>query len=106
MRRFDDLDARDRGAPADPDRGVLTVREVTVHVKQLIDSGRFVDDDTPVREFVRPVMFVPETKKIDELLREFQEKKSHLAIVVDEYGGTAGMATLEDVLEELLHQLG
>jgi putative hemolysin len=76
-----------------------------VHVKQLIDSGRFAGDDTPVREFVRPVMFVPETKKIDELLREFQEKKSHLAIVVDEYGGTAGMATLEDVLEELVGEI-
>ena len=76
-----------------------------VHVKQLIESGRLVADDTPVREFVRPVMFVPESKKIDELLREFQERKSHLTIVVDEYGGTAGMATLEDVLEELVGEI-
>jgi CBS domain containing-hemolysin-like protein len=50
-------------------------------------------------------VFVPETKKIDELLREFQDKKTHLAIVVDEYGGTSGMATLEDVLEELVGEI-
>jgi len=60
-----------------------------VHVKQIVRDGSARGDDTPVREFVRPVMFVPETKKIDEMLQEFREKKSHLAIVVDEYGGHA-----------------
>jgi CBS domain containing-hemolysin-like protein len=62
-------------------------------------------DDAPIREFARPVMFVPETKKIDELLHEFQEKRTHLAIVVDEYGGTSGMVTLDDVLEEIVGEI-
>ncbi len=76
-----------------------------VHVKELVRDGRVGGDDTPIREFVRPVMFVPETKKIDELLHEFQEKRTHLAIVVDEYGGTSGMVTLEDVLEEIVGEI-
>ena len=76
-----------------------------VHVKQLVKDGQFTGDETPVRNSVRPVMFVPETKKIDELLQEFREKKSHLAIVVDEYGGTSGMVTLEDVLEEIVGEI-
>ena len=51
---------------------------------------------------VRPAYFVPETKKIDDLLSEFQENKIHLAMVVDEYGGTSGLVTLEDILEEIV----
>ena len=50
-------------------------------------------------------LFVPETKKINDLLKEFQEKKIHLAIVVDEYGGTSGIVTLEDVLEEIVGEI-
>jgi CBS domain containing-hemolysin-like protein len=76
-----------------------------VHVKQLVMNGEPKGDEIAVREYVRPVMFVPETKKIDELLREFQEEKTHLAIVVDEYGGTSGMVTLEDVLEEIVGEI-
>ena len=51
---------------------------------------------------MRPPMFVPQGKKLDDLLKDFQRRKTHLAIVVDEYGGTAGMVTLEDVLEEVV----
>ena len=51
---------------------------------------------------VRPAYYVPETKKIDDLLSEFQENKIHLAFVVDEYGGTSGLITLEDILEEIV----
>ena len=53
-------------------------------------------------QLMRPPMFVPQNKKLDALLLDFQEKKTHLAIVVDEYGGTAGLVTLEDVLEEVV----
>jgi len=54
------------------------------------------------QELVRAPFFVPENKKLDDLLTEFQEKKNHLAIVVDEYGGTSGIVTLEDVIEEIV----
>ncbi|MCA9750714.1 MAG: HlyC/CorC family transporter [Gemmatimonadetes bacterium] len=75
------------------------------HVRQLVQDGALAGGEATIREAVREVLFVPETKKIDELLKEFQAKKSHLAIVVDEYGGTSGMVTLEDVLEELVGEI-
>ena len=53
-------------------------------------------------KLIRDVFFVPENKKIDDLLKEFQEKKIHLAVVVDEYGGTSGIVTLEDIIEEIV----
>lgn len=77
-----------------------------VHVKQLVQNGNHGDEaDPPIRGVVHEVLFVPESKKIDELLREFQERKTHLAIVVDEYGGTSGMVTIEDVLEEIVGEI-
>ncbi|MCS6973091.1 MAG: gliding motility-associated protein GldE [Cyclobacteriaceae bacterium] len=57
------------------------------------------------QKLLRPGFFVPETKKIDTLLKDFQEKHVHMAVVVDEYGGTAGLVTLEDVLEEIIGEI-
>ena len=54
---------------------------------------------------MRPAYFVPETKKIDELLRELQERHAQIAIVVDEYGGTAGLVTVEDLVEEIVGEI-
>jgi CBS domain containing-hemolysin-like protein len=54
---------------------------------------------------LRPPYFVPETKKINDLLKEFQVKKIHMAIVIDEYGGTSGIITLEDILEEIVGEI-
>jgi putative hemolysin len=58
--------------------------------------------DRPVTEFIRPTLFIPETKPIDELLEELRLRRTHIAVVADEYGGMAGIVTLEDVLEELV----
>ncbi len=63
------------------------------------------DDTFEWQSLIRPTYFVPETKKIDDLLKEFQEKKVHMAIVVDEYGGSSGIVTLEDVIEEIVGEI-
>jgi magnesium and cobalt exporter, CNNM family len=60
---------------------------------------------TPVEEVMRTVSFVPESKPVDELLREMQAARSHIAVVVDEYGGTAGLITIEDILEEIVGEI-
>ena len=62
-------------------------------------------DTESVGEHVRPAQFVPETKRVASMLREMQDRKFHLAIVVDEYGGTAGLVTLEDLIEELVGEI-
>lgn len=74
-----------------------------VHVKQLLAQGRHTPQDAPVDpRIVRTVLRVPETKPIDQMLRDMQRERQHMAVVVDEYGGTAGIVTLEDILEEIV----
>jgi CBS domain containing-hemolysin-like protein len=62
-------------------------------------------DDVPVASVMRPASFVPESKHVDDLLREMQAARTHIAIVVDEYGGTAGLVTIEDILEEIVGEI-
>jgi CBS domain containing-hemolysin-like protein len=75
------------------------------HAKDLIRAEREGHGSEPVRDVVRPAHFVPETKRVARLMREMQDLKYHLAIVVDEYGGTAGVVTLEDLIEELVGEI-
>ena len=74
-------------------------------VKDLIQMNAEPDGTRPVTEMMRPAAFVPETKRVADLLREFQQGRFQLAIVVDEYGGTAGLVTVEDLLEERVGEI-
>jgi CBS domain containing-hemolysin-like protein len=76
-----------------------------VYAKDLMRGVSEGRDDQPVRDLARVATFVPETKRVAELMREMQAKKFHMAIVVDEYGGTAGLVTLEDLIEELVGEI-
>jgi putative hemolysin len=75
-------------------KGVLYIKDLLPYLN--------VEPEFNWNSLLREVFFVPENKKIDDLLKEFQEKKIHLAIVVDEYGGTSGIVTLEDIIEEIV----
>ena len=75
------------------------------YTKDLMRAERGGDGLRPVGEYARPAVFVPETKRVSRLMREMQEQKFHQAIVVDEYGGTAGLVTLEDLIEELVGEI-
>ncbi|MBD3313234.1 DUF21 domain-containing protein [Candidatus Woesearchaeota archaeon] len=76
-----------------------------LYVKDLLHNIDMIRSATSIRELVKNVMFVPSSKKIDELLREFQKKKQHMAIVVDEHGGFGGLITLEDIVEEIVGEI-
>ena len=75
------------------------------YAKDLWRASRENRGNRPVREIVRPALYVPETKRVAELMPEMQKNKSHMAVVVDEYGGTAGLVTLEDLIEELVGEI-
>jgi len=76
-----------------------------VFLKDLVARSAAGRGSEPVRESLRPAHFVPESKRVAELLREMQMEKFHMAIVVDEYGGTAGLVTMEDLLEEIVGEI-
>jgi len=76
-----------------------------LHAKELLPFIRNKQSDLVLEKLVRPAFFVPESKMIDELLKDFQKEKTHMAIVVDEYGGTAGLITMEDVIEEIVGEI-
>uniref|UniRef100_UPI003FF0F243 gliding motility-associated protein GldE n=1 Tax=Prevotella sp. TaxID=59823 RepID=UPI003FF0F243 len=82
---------------ADNIRGILYIKDLLPHLSKP-SSFRW-------QSLIRPPYFVPETKKIDDLMREFQENKIHIAFVVDEFGGTSGLVTLEDILEEIVGEI-
>lgn len=78
-------------------KGILYAKDVLPYMNNP-DSFRW-------QSLLRPAYFVPETKKINDLLKEFQTKKNHMAVVIDEYGGTSGIVTLEDILEEIVGEI-
>ena len=78
-------------------KGILYIKDLLPHVLKG-ETFRW-------QSIIRPAFYIPETKKIDDLLEEFQKNKVHMAVVVDEYGGTSGIVTLEDVLEEIVGEI-
>ena len=76
-----------------------------IRVKDLLQIDDTALDRHPITPLIRPVAFVPETKRVPELLKEFQRRQVQMAIVVDEYGGTAGLVTLEDLIEEIVGEI-
>ena len=88
------------GAGSDDVRGLLYFKDVARRVNADPDAGHL-----PVTALMRPMHYVPESKPVDDLLREMQRDQSHFAMVVDEYGGTAGLVTIEDILEEIVGEI-
>ncbi len=78
-------------------KGILYIKDLLPHLSQ--------GDDFSWQNLLRDALFIPENKKINDLLQEFQDKKIHMAIVVDEYGGTSGLVTLEDIIEEIVGEI-
>lgn len=78
-------------------KGILSIKDILPHIHQSADFKW--------QELARPAYYVPESKKIDDLLKDFQNKRTHMAIVVDEFGGTSGLVTMEDILEEVFGEI-
>ena len=89
------------GTSIDDIRGVLYIKDVA---KLLYEAPEKMSD-TPVEALLRKAIFIPESKPVDDLLREMQLSFTHIAIIIDEYGGVAGLATLEDVIEEIVGEI-
>ena len=76
-----------------------------LYAKDLLKIHGNTSEKVSIQKFLRPAYFVPESKKVDELLAEMQAKGIHIAVVVDEYGGMAGLVTLEDIVEEIVGEI-
>jgi putative hemolysin len=81
--------------------GILYAKDLLPYLKENAGGNGAID----IRDVVRPPVYVPETKPVDDLLHDMQAAKRHMAIVVDEYGGTAGLVTMEDVVEEIVGEI-
>ncbi|MEE8183859.1 MAG: hemolysin family protein, partial [Acidobacteriota bacterium] len=79
--------------------------EGVIHIKDLIRRWEDLEPKGDLISLIRPAYFVPESKKVSQLLRDFQKERIQLSIVVDEYGGTAGLVTIEDLLEEIVGEI-
>jgi CBS domain containing-hemolysin-like protein len=78
-------------------KGILYIKDLLPHLDR--------PDNYHWQNLIRPAYFVPENKKIDDLMEEFRTSKTHLAVVVDEFGGTSGIVTMEDILEEIVGEI-
>jgi magnesium and cobalt transporter len=87
------------GDSADEVLGILLAKDL---LPQILNGD---SDNFDIKSLLRPVVCVPESKRLNVLLREFRENRNHMAIVIDEYGGTAGLVTIEDVLEEIVGEI-
>ena len=87
------------GESPDDIHGILLVKDLLPHILSKDHS------DFQISDLLRKTMVVPESKRLNVLLREFREKRNHMAIVIDEYGGVAGLVTIEDVLEEIVGEI-
>jgi magnesium and cobalt transporter len=87
------------GESRDEVAGVLLAKDVLLYAFERTDA------QINIREVLRPAIFVPESKRLNVLLKEFRSSRNHMAIVVDEYGGVAGMVTIEDVLEQIVGEI-
>ena len=76
-----------------------------VHVRDMFEIEEEEREKRTVRELLRPILFVPETKPVNDLMRQMQQENTHMVIVVDEYGNTAGLATMEDLLEVIIGEI-
>ncbi|MBI3696924.1 MAG: HlyC/CorC family transporter [Acidobacteria bacterium] len=76
-----------------------------VHARDMLDVDEQERESRQVGELVRPVLYVPETKRVNDLMREMQEQSLHMSVVIDEYGNTAGLATMEDLVEEIVGEI-